>query len=247
MNILGIDIGGSGIKAAPVNIETGQLLKERIRIPTPNPSKPKQVLDVIEEIVRHFKWNRAIGCGFPTVISNGQSLSISNLHKKWYGQRVDKLITKKVNLPAYVINDADAAGLAEMSFGAGKDKMGTIIVLTIGTGIGSSIFVDGKLVPNVELGRMLYKKQNIIEKYVADSVRRKKGLSYEQFGGRINELLEYTNQVFLPDLYILGGGISRKMDKFKDQFTISTPVVAAETKNHAGIIGAAVAVSKYLY
>ncbi len=247
MNILGIDIGGTGIKGALVNTATGQVLGERKRIPTPSPSKPENILEAIQEIVGHFNWKGSIGCGFPTVVAHGESLSVSNLHKSWYRQKVDKLIADKVGLPTYVLNDADAAGLAEMTFGEGKDIMGTVIVLTIGTGIGSSVFIDGRLVPNVELGSMRYKNNEIIEKYTAESIRKKEGLSYKEFGGRLNELLHYVHQIFLPDLIILGGGTSKRMDKFSDQFTVVTPVVPAATRNHAGIIGAALAASKYLH
>jgi len=154
MEILGLDIGGSGIKAAPVNIETGELTAERFRVPTPKPTKPESVADAVLTLIEHFNWKGPIGCGFPTVVNNGRCMTKSNIHKSWVGVQVDQLLSEKTGLPVTVINDADAAGLAEMTFGAGKGKMGLVVTVTIGTGLGTGVFYNGQLIPNFELGRI---------------------------------------------------------------------------------------------
>lgn len=241
MEILGLDIGGSGIKGAPVNIETGQLTAERFRIPTPTPTMPESVADTVKEIVAHFKWTGPIGCGFPTVVNNGKCMTKSNIHKSWVGVQVDQLFSEKTGLPVTVINDADAAGLAEMTFGAGKNKKGLVVTVTIGTGLGTGVFYNGVLIPNFELGRIYYKTGEIIEYFAADSARQKENLTYAEWGKRFNKFLKHTVRIISPDLFILGGGASKKMDKFEDEITVEVPVIVAENKNEAGIIGAAVA------
>lgn len=245
MEVLGIDIGGSGIKGAPVNIETGELTAERFRVPTPKPTKPENVADAVKIIADHFNWKGPIGCGFPTVVNNGVSMTKSNIHKSWVGVAVDKLLQEKTGLPVTVINDADAAGLAEMNFGAGVGKMGLVITVTIGTGLGTGVFYDGKLIPNFELGRIFYKNGEIIEYFAADSARRKENLSYKTWGKRFNKFLKHTVRILSPDLFILSGGASKKLDKFINQITIDVPVIAAEKRNDAGIIGAAVAAKEW--
>ncbi|AEL26452.1 polyphosphate--glucose phosphotransferase [Cyclobacterium marinum] len=241
MEILGLDIGGSGIKGAPVNIETGQLTAERFRVPTPIPSKPESIAIAVKEIVDHFNWTGPIGCGFPTVVNNGKCMTKSNLHKSWVGVQIDQLFSEKVNLPVTVINDADAAGLAEMTFGAGQGKKGLVVTVTIGTGLGTGVFHNGVLIPNFELGRIYYKTGEIIEYFAADSARKKENLSYSEWGKRFNKFLKHTVRIISPDLFILGGGASKKMERFEDEITIDVPVIVAENKNEAGIIGAAVA------
>ena len=241
MEILGLDIGGSGIKGAPVNIETGQLTAERFRIATPTPTKPESVANTVKEIVAHFNWIGPIGCGFPTVVNNGKCMTKSNIHKSWVGVQVDQLFSEKTGLPVTVINDADAAGLAEMTFGAGKNKKGLVVTVTIGTGLGTGVFYNGVLIPNFELGRIYYKNGEIIEYFAADSARQKENLTYAEWGKRFNKFLKHTVRILSPDLFILGGGASKKMDKFEDQITVDVPVIVAENKNEAGIIGAAVA------
>ncbi|WP_373512623.1 polyphosphate--glucose phosphotransferase [Persicitalea sp.] len=241
MEILGIDIGGSGIKGAKVNIETGELTTERFRIPTPDPSKPAAVADVVKEIVKHFEWKGPVGCGFPTVIDKGIARGHSNMDPEWVGVHIEELFRKKTGQPFKVINDADAAGLAEMSFGAGIDKKGLVFVLTLGTGIGSGVFLDGKLIPNFELGRLLHTNGKPIEYYAADSARQRKELSYKKWGKRLDVFLHHIIRLFSPDLIILGGGASKKYHKFEDILTIDVPILVAETRNEAGIIGAAMA------
>jgi polyphosphate glucokinase len=244
MKILGFDIGGSGIKAAVVDTKTGELLTERHRIATPKPATPEAVAKVVKEMVDHFKWKKTVGCSFPTTIVDGKCIHSGNLSEKWLNVKVDKLFKKTCNLPFYVSNDADLAGVAEVNLGAGKDEKGVTIVITIGTGIGSGLFYNGKLIPNLELGKMLHANGKIIELFTADSVRKREELSLKQWALRFDELLEYTRIVFSPNLIILGGGISKKYDDFKEHLTTDVNVKVAEFRNNAGIIGAAMYASK---
>lgn len=244
MKILGIDIGGSGIKAAIVDTKTGELITERHRIATPKPATPDAVASVIKEMVDHFNWKKAVGCSFPTTIVNGKCIHSGNLSEKWLNVKVDKLFKKECKLPFYVSNDADLAGVAEVNLGAGKDKKGVIIVITIGTGIGSGLFYNGQLIPNLELGKMLHSDGKIIEFFTADSVRKKEELSLKQWALRFDTLLNYTRIVFSPSFIILGGGISKKYDEFKEYLETDVEVKVAEFRNNAGIIGAAMFASK---
>lgn len=241
MEVLGIDIGGSGIKGAPVDVETGELKAERYRVSTPSPSKPAMVAGAIKEIVDHFKWQGPVGCGFPTVIDRGIARGHSNMDPEWVGVHVEELFRRTTGLPFRVINDADAAGLAEMNFGAGRDKTGLVFVLTLGTGIGSGVFYNGTLLPNFELGRLLYTNGKPIEYFAADSARIRKELSYKKWGKRLDVFLHHIVRLFSPDLIILGGGASKKYHKFEHGLTIEVPILVAETRNEAGIIGAAMA------
>ncbi|AOW16704.1 polyphosphate glucokinase [Polaribacter vadi] len=239
MKILGIDIGGTGMKAAIVDTKTGELLSERHRIPTPKPATPEAVAKAVKEIVKHFDWKKAVGCSFPTTIVDGKCIHTGNLSEKWLNVKVDKLFKKECKLPFYVSNDADLAGLAEVSLGAGKKEKGVVIVITIGTGIGSGLFFNGQLIPNLELGKMLHSDGKIIEHFTADSVRKKEGLTLKKWALRFDELLNYTKIVFSPSLIILGGGISKRFDGFKEFLNADVKVKVAEFKNNAGIIGAA--------
>jgi polyphosphate glucokinase len=239
MKILGIDIGGTGIKAAIVDTKTGELLSERHRMHTPKPATPEAVAKVVKEMVKHFEWKKAVGCSFPTTLVDGKCIHTGNLSEKWLNVKVDKLFKKECKLPFYVSNDADLAGLAEVSLGAGKKEKGVVIVITIGTGIGSGLFFNGQLIPNLELGKMLHSDGKIIEYYTADSVRKKEGLTLKKWALRLDELLNYTKIVFSPSLIILGGGISKRFDGFKEFLNADIKVKVAEFKNNAGIIGAA--------
>ncbi len=239
MELLGIDIGGSGIKASIVDAETGELLSDRKRITTPQPAKPKDVAEVVHEIIKSLNWNGPVGVSFPTVIKNGKALHYGNLHKSWKGTQIDELFKKHCGQDFYVLNDADAAAMAVMKFGAGKDKKGLVITVTLGTGIGSGVFFNGELLPNFELGRIYGKKGDIMESFAADSARKREDLSYKEWGKRVNFFLTHVEETMRPELIIIGGGVSKKMEKFKKYLTIDTPVVPAQLLNDAGIIGAA--------
>jgi polyphosphate glucokinase len=190
-------------------------------------------------MVDHFNWEKGVGCSFPTTIVDGKCIHAGNLSEKWLNVKVDKLFKKVCKLPFYVSNDADLAGVAEINLGAGKNEKGVTIVITIGTGIGSGLFYNGKLIPNLEIGKMLHADGKIIEFYTADSVRKKEELSLKQWAFRFDTLLKYTKLVFSPSLVILGGGISKKYDGFKEYLETDVEVKVAEFRNNAGIIGAA--------
>ena len=245
MKVLGIDIGGTGIKAAVVNTKTGELVTERHRIPTPKPAKPKDVAKVIKLMVKHFEWDGIVGSCFPTIIVNGQCKHPGNLGNDWVNIKVDKLFKKECDgIPFYISNDADLAGFAEINFGAGKNIKGKVIVITIGTGLGSGLFYDGKLIPNVELGRIFHPNGDIIEKFAADSIRKKEDLSLKEWAKRFDFFLNYVKTLHSPELFILGGGISKKFDQFKEHLTVDVPIEVAKFKNNAGIIGAAMYAKK---
>jgi len=239
MDVLGIDFGGSGIKGAIVDTNTGELRTERFRIETPQPAKPDAVLKVIQEIIQHFSWQGKIGIGIPGVVKNGIVLTAANISNEWIGYPVNQSFSEKTGCEVVCINDADAAGIAEVHFGAGNNEKGMVFLLTVGTGIGTAIFINKHLVPNLELGHLEFKDKTV-ETYTADSVRKEKNLSWPEWGKRFNKSLAYYEKMFNPNLFIVGGGVSKKMDNFEDQITIATPVVPAQMQNEAGIIGAAV-------
>ncbi len=239
MNVLGIDVGGSGIKAAVVNTQTGELLTERNRIVTPQPSTPEAIAEVIKAQVEHFQWTGIIGCGFPAVVQNGVVKTAANIDNSNIGRNFEQLIFETTGCHAFVINDADAAGIAEARFGDAADKNGLILLLTIGTGIGSALIHNGVLVSNTEFGHLILDNGKTAERFAADSVRTQKNLSFEDWGKRLDKYLQTVERLVYPDYIILGGGISRDLKKYSEQFTIETPVIAAKLKNLAGIIGAA--------
>ncbi|MFT5958564.1 MAG: polyphosphate glucokinase [Polaribacter sp.] len=244
MKILGIDIGGTGIKGAVVNTKTGELLTERFRIPTPKPATPEAVAKVVKEMIAHFEWTKAVGCSFPTTIVNGKCIHSGNLSGEWLNVKVDKLFKKVCKLPFFVSNDADLAGLAEVNLGAAKKEKGVVIVITIGTGIGSGLFFNGKLIPNLEIGKMLHTNGEIIELHTADSARKRENLKLQEWAKRFDALLAYIQLVYSPNLVVLGGGISKRYDGFKDHLMADVNVKVAEFKNNAGIIGAAIYASR---
>lgn len=239
MELLGIDVGGSGIKAAMVDTDAGTIIGERYRIATPDPSRPPAVVEVIGQLLQHFDWHGPTGVCLPTVIAHGRSLTSGNIDEEWRGFPIQDYLNTECGQPFFVVNDADAAGMAEMKFGAGAGKQGLVIVVTIGTGLGSGVFYNGQLIPNIELGRIFGKDGKPIEFYAADSARKKYGLSYKKWGKRFDFFLNHIVRVFSPDLFIIGGGASKKLDKFSKQLTIRVPLVVAEKRNDAGIIGAA--------
>nr|WP_321485881.1 ROK family protein [uncultured Draconibacterium sp.] len=238
MEVLGIDFGGSGIKGAIVDTKTGELVTERHRIETPQPATPDAVAEVMAQLTHHFNWKGKVGVGVPAVVKNGVMLTAANIDKSWIGQEVNKQLSDKTGCEVECVNDADAAGIAEIHFGAGAKEKGMVFLLTVGTGIGTVIFIDKHLVPNLELGHLEFNGKTI-ERYSADSVRKRKNLSWEEWGIRFNKVLDYYDKMFNPNLFIIGGGVSKKMDKFEDCVKLDTPVVPAEMQNNAGIIGAA--------
>jgi polyphosphate glucokinase len=244
--IMGIDVGGSGIKGAIINTKTGELLTDRYRIPTPSQGKPDQIADVIKQIVEHFKWSGAVGVGFPAVVQNGVAKTAANIDKSFIGTNIENLISTKTNCAVKVINDADAAGQAEMKFGAGKDNKGVVILITVGTGIGTVIFTKGKLLPNTELGHIYLNRDREAELYASDATRQKYDLSWKDWAQRFDEYLNYLEKLFWPDLFIIGGGISKNEAKFQQYITVQTKVVPAQLLNYAGIIGAALAAKKLI-
>ena len=241
MQILGIDIGGSGMKGAIVNTITGELVTERFRIPTPKSRTPEAMAEVFKDIVAHFDYSGPIGCGFPSIIKHGICKASGNLHDEWDHVNVEELFSKACKQSVTVINDADAAAYAVMNYGIGQRKSGLVVTITIGTGLGSGAFYDGKLIPNFELGQIPYKKYKKIEQWAANSIREKENLSFKKWGKRFNTFLELVDTIICPDFIILGGGTSDDFDKFKKYIKIETPVAPAHLGNHAGIIGAACA------
>lgn len=238
MEILGIDVGGSGIKGAPVNIETGKLVAERRRIKTPENAEPEPVAEVVAQIAQSFDWKGPIGIGFPAPIKNGIAMMAANVSEKWIGTNADQLFTSVTECPCKVGNDADVAGLAEMTFGAGKDQTGTVIMLTLGTGIGTAIFSNGHLLPNTEFGHLEMNGKDA-EYRASDAARQRKELSWKKYAKRLNSYLMAMEKLFWPDLFIIGGGISKVHDKFIPLLTVQAKVVPAQFQNEAGIVGAA--------
>ncbi|QNN81637.1 ROK family protein [Brachybacterium sp. Z12] len=236
----GIDIGGSGIKGAPVDLSTGELTAERVRIDTPQPSTPDAVADKVAELIASFdiEDGMPVGVTFPAVIKAGVAQTAANVDKSWIGTDVDALLTERTGHDVFVVNDADAAGIAEMEFGAGQGAPGVVMVITLGTGVGSAMFVDGKLVPNTELGHLLLHGDSA-ERYMASSIREKEDLDWETWGARLQEYFSHVEFLFSPTRIIVGGGVSKKHQKFLPLLDLKTEIVPAELRNEAGIVGAA--------
>ena len=239
--VLGIDIGGSGMKAAEVDITTGEVVSDKHRIDTPKPANPEAMADVVGQLTAHFDWKGPVGVGFPGVIQSGVVRTAANLDKSWVDVDGDKAFTEVAGCDVVMINDADAAGLAEVTFGAGKGVSGTVILLTLGTGIGSAIFTDGKLLRNTEFGHMDMDGK-IAEERASSRIKDEKDLSYKKWGGRLEDVLRELEKLFWPELFILGGGISKDFKEFEDHLDkVRAKIVPAEMLNRAGIVGAALA------
>jgi polyphosphate glucokinase len=234
MKIMGIDIGGSGIKGAPVEIETGLLAGERYRLATPEPASPDAVGDVVAHLVKHFKWKGPVGCTIPAVVRDGVAYTAANIDEAWIGTNGRKLLQRKTRCPVFLLNDADAAGMAEVEFGAGRGHRGVILVLTFGTGIGSAIFVNGQLMPNTELGHIELRGKDA-ESRVSDRARRDKCLSWKKWARRVNEYLGRIESLFSPDLIIVGGGVSKKHEKFLPLLNTRAQVVPAQLLNDVSL------------
>jgi polyphosphate glucokinase len=238
MKVLGIDIGGTGIKGAVVDTKHGVLKTDRLRLLTPHPAQPDAVAEVVQTLTRHFDWTGPIGCTFPGVTKGGTIHTAANLVPEWEGIDGASLFGSATGCPVTVLNDADAAGLAEVAFGAARGNDGVVLMITLGTGIGSALIEGGSLVPNTELGHVSLHGDDA-EKYAAEIVRERDDLSYEAWGTRVGEYLRMIEDLFWPDLFVLGGGISKKADKFEQFLQCRTPVVPARLLNQAGIVGAA--------
>ena len=240
MHILGIDIGGTGIKGAPVDTKTGELLDIRHRIPTPSPATPESVINTVADIVDYFNWHGPVGCGFPAAIKNETVMTAANIDKSWIGLNAGKNIERKIKCPTHMVNDVDAAGLAEVAFGAGKKEKGVVIMAAVGTGIGTALISNGHLFENSELGHLLLHGQ-IAEKYTSNAVRKNLDLSWEEFSDRLSDYLQRLEDLFWPDLFIIGGGVSKHHETFFPMLKIHTKIVPATLLNNAGIVGAALA------
>lgn len=238
--ILGIDIGGTGIKGAPVDTRTGELAAERFRLPTPQPARPNVVADAVAQIAAHFDYKGPAGITFPGIVKKGVIFSATNVDPSWLHTDASKLFKSHVGGPATVVNDADAAGYAEMRFGAGRDRSGVVVMLTFGTGIGSAIFCDGVLLPNTEFGHLQLRGKDA-ELRASERVREEKDMSLKKWARIVSEYLASLEKLFSPELFIIGGGISKKADKFLPYLTTKTEVhiEPAKMRNDAGIIGAA--------
>lgn len=241
MQIFGVDIGGSGIKGAPVDLDKGDLAQERCKVLTPQPSTPDAVADGVKQVVDHFGWTGPVGVTFPGVVTDGTTVrSAANVDKSWVNTDARVLLGDRLGgLPVTVVNDADAAGIAEVHFGAGRGRRGTVILLTFGTGIGSAVFVDGVLVPNTELGHLELHGHEA-EKRASSKAREDHGLTWEHWAHRVQKYLAHVEMLFSPELFVIGGGVSRKPEKFLPHIQgLRAEVVPAQLQNNAGIVGAA--------
>ena len=239
MKILGIDIGGSGIKGGIVDTKYGKLISQKIRFETPSPSSPKKVIKKIKKnIIKELGWNKHVGCGFPGVVIKNKIQSAANVSNKWVGVDVSKRISRKTGCKSFILNDADAAGLAEMKYGSGKNKKGKVLMITVGTGLGTSIFIDGKLIPNIEFGHLkMY--GDCAEKYTSNLVRKELDLSINDWCSRFNEYIKYVEDLISPELIIIGGGFSKYFNEYNSLLKSRAKILPAKLENDAGIIGSA--------
>jgi polyphosphate glucokinase len=242
VQVFGIDVGGSGVKGAPVDLETGDLAANRLRIPTPRPSTPEAVAGAIAQIVENHGWNGPVGVTIPGVVRSGVVETAANIDDGWVGLDAAAILSDRLEMPVTVVNDADAAGLAEVRYGAAKGVDGVVILLTFGTGIGSAYLHDGRLIPNTELGHLIFKGQKA-EHYAAGRLVKRGELEIDWWARRVDELLDYVEELFWPDLFVFGGGISKRFETYSHHFTTQAPIVPAVLRNQAGIVGAAFAAS----
>ena len=240
MNVFGLDIGGSGIKGAPVNTKTGELVGERVRVATPAPARPDDVVATAVEVISQAGWDGPVGVGFPGVVKEGVVHTAANVDKEFIGFDLAERLRQELGSPVRIVNDADAAGLAEVRWGAGVGVEGVVLMLTVGTGIGTALFIEGKLVPNTELGHIELHGGEA-EAYASDRVRKVENLSWESWAGRLMEYLRKMEDLFWPDIIIVGGGVSKRSEKFLPHIKTRTEIVPAEMLNAAGIAGAALA------
>jgi polyphosphate glucokinase len=238
-SVLGIDVGGSGIKGGIVDVDNGKMISQRLRVDTPPNGDPKEIAELIHKMFKDFSWKGTVGVGFPAVILDGVALSAANVSPGWIGMNVNELLSNDTGCRVYTVNDADAAGVAEMDFGAGKTrKHGVVMMLTLGTGIGSAIFIDGTLVPNTELGHLMINGKDA-EKWTSAAVKEKQELSWKKWSNRLQVYFDYLEKLFSPNLFIVGGGVSKDAEKFIPRLKTRAAVIPAEYQNQAGIIGSA--------
>jgi polyphosphate glucokinase len=241
MEVLGIDIGGSGIKGALVDVTTGQLTTDRLRVPTPQPATPQAVLEVIYDITRQLNWQGLIGCGYPGVVKDGVTHTASNMDNAWIGYPLKHTLESMSDCRVQAVNDADAAGIAEMYFGAGRGQGGLVMMITLGTGIGTAAFINGTLIPNLELGHIEIRGEDA-ELRAAEAAREREDLGWKKWAKRVDYYLHRLSLLLWPDLFIIGGGVSKDWEKFAPHFEkVTVPIVPAQLRNNAGIIGAAMA------
>jgi polyphosphate glucokinase len=246
MHVLGIDIGGTGIKGAPVDVTTGQLTQERKKIDTPQPATPDAVSGVVRQLSESFGWKGAVGVTFPGVVANGTIRTAANVDKAWIGTDAAGLFGKALGTEVTVLNDADAAGVAEVAFGAGRGVRGTVLMLTFGTGIGSALFIDGTLVPNTEFGHIEIDGKDA-EKRASERAKELHDLSWSKWAGRVDDYMQHMEALLSPGLIIVGGGISKESEKWVPLLTgVRAKIVAATLHNDAGIVGAAMAAAAHL-
>ncbi len=238
--VFGIDIGGSGIKGAPVDLEVGDLAVKRKRIETPQPSTPEAVMDVAARVIEHFGYEGRVGCAMPSVVVDGVAHSAANIDPAWIGTDGQALLEARTKCEVTLLNDADAAGLAEMRFGAGRNEDGLVILLTFGTGIGSAVFYRGQMLPNTEFGHLKFRGMEA-EHYAAARLVEREDMNIDWWAQRVNEYLQHLDFIFTPSLFIFGGGISKRWGDFHEFFDTRARIVPAELRNNAGIVGAALA------
>lgn len=237
--ILGIDVGASGIKGALVDLHKGKLHGERFRVPTPQPSTPDAMATAFAEMVDFFNYKGKVGVGFPSIVKNGVALSAANIDQSWIGTNIEKVFSDATGCTVFATNDADAAGVAEMRHGIGKNENGLVLLITIGTGLGTALFYNDVLVPNTELGHLIWKNNKPVEQYCSSGARERLKISRKEWADRFNEYLIHLERLFSPDLFILGGGESKFYEQYKTQLHTKARVVPAKLLNNAGIIGAA--------
>lgn len=238
--VFGIDIGGSGIKGAPVDLDAGDLAEKRHRIKTPQPATPEAVMDVAAEVIASFDHDGPVGCAMPAVVVDGVAHSAANIDPSWIGANGQQLLEERTGFAVTLLNDADAAGLAEMRYGAGRSEAGLVITLTFGTGIGSAVFYRGHLLPNTEFGHLEFRGMEA-EHYAAARLVEREDMNIDWWAQRVNEYLQHLDRIFTPSLFIFGGGISKRWKDFHEFFDVRPRIVPAELRNNAGIVGAALA------
>jgi len=234
----GIDIGGSGIKGGPVDLDSGRLTADRLRVPTPAPSTPAAIAEVVARVVKHFGWIGPLGCTFPAVVRHGVVRTAANVDRAWIGTDIEELLRSATGLLVTGVNDADAAGLAEVRYGAARGENGVVILTTLGTGIGSAMVSGGQLVPNTELGHLEVDGHDA-EIRASDSARERENLAWESWAKRLQKYYRRLEDLFWPNLFVVGGGVSKKADRFLPLLDLRTEIVPAKLRNQAGIVGAA--------